>query len=127
MAERMDHEPTCAFGCGNPLDPNSKRLCKKHLQHQRSKMAEFRASRKKLGLCSRCPNPARIVDGQISTLCEDCRTRVREQEKNGRDRQARQLKRVLHQKAMGFTNRQISVKEKLTVEQVKQLLAKGVS
>lgn len=67
----------CAFGCGEVCAEN-KRLCEKHLEHQRTKMAEYRLGRKKRGLCSRCPNVARVMpNGRASTLCEECRTHVR--------------------------------------------------
>jgi len=77
----------CAFGCGRVVH-EGKRLCKQHLKHQRSKMADYRAERKRLGLCSRCSNPARqLPDGRASTLCEDCRTHVRELERVARKKQ----------------------------------------
>lgn len=79
MPKRTDK--SCAFGCGKAVH-NGKRLCKGHLEHQRIKMAQYRAGRKKLGLCSRCPNTARTMpNGKPSTLCEDCRIHVRELER----------------------------------------------
>lgn len=79
----------CAFGCGNPVS-DGKRLCKRHLKHQRIKMAEYRAKRKKQGLCSRCDNPARLLpNGKASTLCEDCRDHVRDLERKNREATAR--------------------------------------
>jgi len=78
-------EKLCAFGCGDPVH-EGKRLCKKHLEHQRVKMAEYRAKRKKKGLCSRCENPARrLTSGKASTLCEDCRSHVRDLERKSRE------------------------------------------
>jgi len=75
----------CAFGCGEVVH-DGKRLCKRHLDHQRKKMAQYRAGRKKQGLCSRCPNPARLLpNGKPSTLCDDCRTHVRELERDIRE------------------------------------------
>ena len=74
------NQKLCAFGCGKAVH-NGKRLCKGHLEHQRVKMAQYRVGRKKLGLCSRCPNTARIMpNGKPSTLCDACRTHVRELE-----------------------------------------------
>ena len=67
----------CAFHCGKPAH-KGRRLCKEHLEDQRLKMAEYRADRKRMMLCSRCPNPARkLPDGTASTLCEVCRAHVR--------------------------------------------------
>lgn len=67
----------CAFHCGRPTY-KGRRLCKEHLEDQRLKMAQYRAARKKMMLCSRCPNPARkLPDGTASTLCEVCRAHVR--------------------------------------------------
>lgn len=81
----MTQEKLCAFGCGRVVH-EGKRLCKKHLEHQRQMMAAYRADRKKKGLCSRCSKPARLLpDGKPSTLCEDCRTHVRELERNIRE------------------------------------------
>ena len=77
----------CAFGCGQVVY-KGKRLCERHLKHQREKMAEYRIERKKKGLCSRCENPARdLPDGTASTLCDECRTHVRELERGIRDRE----------------------------------------
>jgi hypothetical protein len=72
----------CAFGCGIAVH-EGRRLCKYHLEQQKLKMATYRANRKKLGLCSRCPNTARLMpDGKPSTLCDACRKHVREMEAN---------------------------------------------
>jgi len=80
----MTEKKLCAFGCGRVVH-KGKRLCKHHLEHQRKKMAEYRAGRKKKGLCSRCGNKARKKkDGTPSTLCEDCRSHVRELERAAR-------------------------------------------
>jgi hypothetical protein len=71
----------CAFKCGRVVH-EGRRLCKQHLKHQREKMAEYRAERKRKGLCSRCSNPARkLRRGGVSTLCEKCRAHVRELER----------------------------------------------
>jgi hypothetical protein len=76
-------EKLCAFGCGKEVH-NGRRLCKEHLEHQKNKMAAYRAKRKKLMLCSRCPNAARILpDGSASTLCDQCRAHVRTLEAQG--------------------------------------------
>ena len=72
----------CAFHCGRQVHRN-RRLCKEHLEHQRQKMAHYRAQRKRLMLCSRCSNNARVLpDGTASTLCDECRAHVRELEAN---------------------------------------------
>jgi len=72
----MKKEKLCAFNCGRIVQ-EGKRLCKYHLEHQRLKMAEFRAARRKKGLCSRCGSTARILpNGKVSTLCQICRTHV---------------------------------------------------
>lgn len=72
--------------CDNPAREGCK-LCEYHLMEQRLKMADYRAKRKTKGLCSRCPNTARVMrDGNPSTLCDDCRTHVRDLE--ARQRQA---------------------------------------
>lgn len=77
----------CAFGCGE-LAHKGRRLCVGHLEQQRVKMAEYRASRKEKGLCSRCPNQARIMpDGRPSTLCQTCREYVRDSERVARHSQ----------------------------------------
>jgi len=74
----------CAW-CGVEIQSN-KRLCKLHLDHQREKMAEYRADRKKKGLCARCNNSARrLPNGKVSTLCEICREHVRELERASRE------------------------------------------
>jgi len=84
----------CVFSCGRPVAKNSKRLCASHLKHQRLKMAAYRARRKEQGLCSRCDNPARILpDGRPSTLCEDCRARVRKLEQKQRKAEKKLLKK----------------------------------
>ncbi len=89
----------CAFGCGRAVH-KGKRLCKRHLEHQRLKMAEYRAERKEKGLCSRCGNEARTMpDGNASTLCEDCRTFVRELETGVRDPFSRGKGKALKKKA----------------------------
>lgn len=80
MKRRAPEIKLCAFGCGRSVH-DGRRLCKEHLEHQRVKMADYRVERKKLGLCSRCPNTARTLrDGKPSTLCDDCRDHVRELE-----------------------------------------------
>jgi len=67
----------CAFHCGRQVH-RGRRLCREHLEHQRQKMAQYRAERKRMMLCSRCPNPARLLaDGTASTLCDACRAHVR--------------------------------------------------
>lgn len=77
----MTKKKMCAFNCGRPTY-RRKRLCEHHLEHQRVKMAEYRAKRKKSGLCSRCPNPARVMpNGKPSTLCQSCREHVRDLER----------------------------------------------
>lgn len=115
----------CAFRCGTPVHKGH-RLCKVHLEHQRIKMAEFRTERKRLGLCSRCDNPARILaDGSISTLCAGCRTKVRDQEKVQRAKQAKKIKRILRLRAAGTTLKVICFKEKLSADKVKQILARA--
>jgi hypothetical protein len=73
----IEKRKKCAFYCGRPVH-KGRRLCKEHLEDQRKKMAQYRADRKKMMLCSRCPNPARkLPDGTASTLCEVCRAHVR--------------------------------------------------
>lgn len=86
-------EKLCAFGCGRRVHKGA-RLCRKHLQHQRDKMAEYRSERKKLGLCTRCDNPARrMKNNKVSTLCDTCRERVRVLEQE--DRQAATQERTV--------------------------------
>jgi len=66
--------------CDNPTREGSK-LCEFHLMEQKLKMADYRRKRKQKGLCSRCPNTARTMrDGRPSTLCDECRTHVRDLE-----------------------------------------------
>ena len=74
----MTRRKECAFAeCGKPAHKD-RRLCEEHLKQQRHKMARYRANRKQLMLCSRCPNPARkLPNGTASTLCEVCRAHVR--------------------------------------------------
>lgn len=74
----MTEWKVCAFpDCSKPTH-GGRRLCEEHLNQQRLKMAKYRAGRKRLMLCSRCPNPARkLPDGTASTLCEVCRAHVR--------------------------------------------------
>lgn len=93
-------EKLCAFGCGRePYE--GKRLCKQHLDHQRAKMAEYRAERKRLGLCSGCGNPARrLANKKVSTLCQSCRDHVRTIEKKDRsvakqERDLRDIKKLV--------------------------------
>ena len=70
----------CAFGCGKKVH-QGKRLCRGHLEHQRHKMSEYRSERKKLGLCWRCGEPARMLpDGRISSLCQKHRDHARKLE-----------------------------------------------
>jgi hypothetical protein len=86
--EPEPEEKKCAFGCGKPVH-EGKRLCKHHLEHQRIKMAEYRAARKKKGLCSRCNKKARrMPDGTPSTLCDVCREHVRKLERKNRSQGA---------------------------------------
>ena len=116
----------CAH-CGR-LTSQGKRLCKVHLEHQREKMAEYRLLRKKSGLCSRCGNPARIMsDGTPSTLCDRCRTRVRTLEQLESSKQGRLVRNIVNAKASGKTLKEIGARKKLTVEQVRQLIAQANS
>ena len=119
----MTQPVNCAFHCGRPTY-RGKRLCKTHLEHQRQKMEAYRVERKQNGLCSRCDNPARIMpNGNISTLCERCRTRVRTLEQLERNRIGRLVRSILKAKAAGKTLKEIGVRKKLTVDQIRQLLA----
>ena len=119
----------CAFRCGEPVH-DGKRLCAKHLEHQRLKMADYRQKRKQRGLCSRCDNPARkLKNGQVSTLCESCRDHVRELERTAREKQvslqaaeAKRVKRILRMRAAGKTPKEISLKEDLSIDEVRQIL-----
>lgn len=119
-------ETLCAFRCGEPVHED-KRLCKKHLDHQRFKMAEYRQKRKQKGLCSRCDNTARLMpDGKTpSTLCDNCRTHVRTLEQQGRAKQARYEREILRMKFAGMTFKQISKQEDLEVEVIQQIITKG--
>jgi hypothetical protein len=96
MTEASDK--LCAFRCGKPAHQiakmgakgkviyETKRLCLEHLVHQRIKMAEYRVTRKKKGLCSRCGNKARkMPGGSYSFLCQGCRDHVRELESSTRE------------------------------------------
>jgi len=87
-------------------------------------MAEYRLKRKQEGLCSRCDNPARVMpNGTVSTLCERCRTRVRTLEQLERNKVSRLVRSILKAKAEGKTLKEIGARKKLTVEQIRQLLA----
>ena len=117
----------CAFHCGRPAHLG-KRLCKTHLEHQRLKMAEYRVGRKQAGLCSRCPNPARVMlNGERSTLCERCRTQVRTLEQLERSKYTRMVKRVIRAKASGKTLKEIGAKEGLPPDEIRQILVKAAS
>lgn len=121
----------CAFRCGEPVH-EGKRLCAKHLEHQRLKMAEYRQKRKSQGLCSRCDKPARkLKNGQVSTLCNPCREHVRDLERSLRDKQvsleeaeeeAKLARRIVRMRTSGKTPKEISLKVSLPIEAVRQIL-----
>lgn len=64
-----------------------------------------------------------MPNGNISTLCERCRTRVRTLEQLERNRIGRLVRSILKAKAAGKTLKEIGVRKKLTVDQIRQLLA----
>ena len=66
--------PLCRH-CDDPAE-KVKKCCTAHLALNRQRISEYRASRKRRGLCTRCSNPAR--PGGL--LCEDHRREVTEKE-----------------------------------------------